>query len=273
MARQDVVLITGGLNGIGFELTKIFAKNGYRVYASSRHIKNFDKTSLDGNYDVRPVEIDLLVPDTAQKAVQHILKESKHMDILINNAASGYYSSVEEIDTEIFLKQLQLNVLGTVLMTKLVLPSMREQRKGKIINISSILGFSTAALNAPYSACKYAIESISETLAFEVKPFGIDVILIQPGDFHTDFVKNAAIAKYDEDSPYFKLYRRMQKNINSYQKGRDPKDLAVKIYKISQCDKPALRYMVGKEVLIRKVLHTLLYDKLWVAFMRRYYKW
>lgn len=273
MDKQNVVLITGGLHGIGFELTKLFAKNGYRVYASSRDIKKFDKTSLDRNYDIKTVEIDLSVPDTAQKAVQLILNESKHIDILINNAASGYYSSVEEIDTEIFLKQLQLNVLGTVLMTKLVLPSMREQHKGKIINISSILGFSTAALNAPYSACKYAIESITETLALEVKPFGIDVILIQPGNFHTNFVKNADIAKYAGDSPYIKLYERMQKNISSSQNGRDPKDLAEKIFKISQGDKPALRYMVGKEVLVRKILHTLLYDKLWVAFMRRYYKW
>lgn len=273
MDTKEVVFITGGLSGVGFELTKIYAKNGYTVYASTRKIDNFESLQFEGKENVTPIVMDLLDPDSAKKAIEEVLKESKHINILINNAASGYYSSVEDIDTELFLSQFRVNVLGTVLMSKLVLPSMREHQKGKIINISSILGFSTAALNAPYSACKYAIESITETLALEVKPFGIDAILIQPGDFHTNFIKNAVLAKYTDSSPYFKLYKRMQDNINSGRKGKDPKILAEEIFKISRYNKPALRYMVGKEVLVKKLLHTVLYDNLWIRFMRRYYRW
>jgi NAD(P)-dependent dehydrogenase (short-subunit alcohol dehydrogenase family) len=273
MNEPKIVLITGGLSGIGFELTKLYISGGYKVYATTRNIQNFESLDFEGKSNVNPVEMDLLDPATVRTVVNKIIRETGHVDILINNAASGYYSSVEDIDPELFLKQFQVNVLGAVLMSKIVLPSMREQGSGKIINISSILGFSTAALNAPYSSCKYALESITETLALEVKPFGIDVILIQPGDFHTNFIKNSTVAQYTEKSPYYKLYKRMQDAVTSGKKGKDPKILAEKIYKISQKDKPALRYMVGKEVFIKKFLHTILFDNLWISFLRKYYKW
>jgi NAD(P)-dependent dehydrogenase (short-subunit alcohol dehydrogenase family) len=139
--------------------------------------------------------------------------------------------------------------------------------------MSSILGFSTAALNAPYSASKYALESVSETLALEVKPFGIDVIILQIGDFHSDFLKNATRQSYTEKSPYYKLYKRQDDRLGDGGRGKDPIIVANKIVEICNKKRHPLRYMIGKEVFIKKLIHSLLPGKEWINFLRSFYNW
>lgn len=278
---KKIVLITGSSSGIGSLTVLKFAREGYITYASTRNLESpeilrFQSIAKEESLSINPIYIDLLNHKSIEDAVEKIVSESGTIDVLINNAGYGYLSAVEDIDAEKFSKQFETNVSGTLKVIQEVIPHMRKQKKGLIINISSIMGFSTAPLNAPYSSSKYAIECVSETLALEVKPFGINVVIVEPGDFHTKFLDNAVQQEYTQDSPYLKLYMRKdaKKAKNSTVKnGKDPEIVADKLLEISKSDNPNLRYMIGKEVLIKRLLHTFLIDKLWIKFLRYYYKW
>ncbi|MFH1648834.1 MAG: SDR family oxidoreductase [Patescibacteria group bacterium] len=272
---KKVVLITGSSSGIGFLSVLKFARQGFTTYASTRNldsdvIKELNSIAKKENLSIKPIHINLLNHNSVESAIEKIIKEDERIDILINNAGYGYFSAVEDINSEEYLKQFKTNVTGVIKTIQEVLPHMRSKGKGLIVNVSSIMGFSTAPLNAPYSSSKYALECISETLAFEVKPFGIDVVIVEPGNFHTKFIQNAHFQEHSEDSPYQKLYRRHTTKDAS---GRDPKLIADLFLKISNTKNPKLRYMVGNEVFIRKLLHTLLIDNLWIRFLRLFYKW
>jgi NAD(P)-dependent dehydrogenase (short-subunit alcohol dehydrogenase family) len=275
---KKTVLITGSTSGMGFASVLKFAREGYITYASTRELDSTQAKELESiakkeNLSINLIYIDLINHKSIEDAVEKIVKECGRIDVLINCAGYGYLSAVEDIDDERFLKQFETNVGGTLKMMQAVIPHMRKQGKGLIINISSIMGFSTAPLNAPYSSSKYALECISETLALEVKPFGIDVVIVQPGDFHTKFLDNAVQQEYTQDSPYLKLYKRKDdKKVEGIGK-KDPAIIADLLLEISKSNNPKLRYMVGKEVLIKKLLHTFLIDGLWIKFLRYYYKW
>lgn len=276
---SKVALITGGTSGIGRETALKLARNGYIVYVSTRDldkpaVNEIKEIAKNENLKIDVLYLNLTQSDSIKSAVDTIIKNEGKIDLLINNAAVGYFSAVEDIDIQEFLFQFEVNVAGVIETIQQVIPHMRKQKNGKIINISSILGFSTVPLNAPYSTSKYAIESISETLALELKPFGIDVVIVQPGDFHSSFIKNAKHASYDENSPYYQLYKRKDDKMNSGTAiGRSPEVFADKMLQICESENPKLRYMVGREVLIKKLLHTILIDKLWIKFLSRFYNW
>lgn len=276
--NTKVALVTGGTTGIGKSIVHKLAKKGYVVYASTRKLDSeavtqLKKLAVIEKLKIFPIKLDLTNSSSIKNAVDEIIENEGRIDILINNAAGGYFSAIEDIEKDKFMASIETNVAGVIETIKHVLPYMREQRSGKIFNISSILGFCTVPLNGPYSASKYAIESISETLATEVKPFGIDVIIIEPGDFHSEFIKKAVHAKFDEKSPYYKLYKRQWDKIEAGLGGRDPEMLADKIVEICHTRNPRLRYMVGREVLIKKLLHLIMFDDNWIKFLRRFYKW
>lgn len=277
---NKVVLVTGGISGIGRLITIELAKRGYIVYASTREIQSEDVSTIktkanDENLTIIPVYIDLQQSDSITKAVATIIKDKGHIDILVNNAGIGYFAAIEDIKPDEFMNEVQVNVLGAVQTTQAVLPHMREQHSGKIINMSSIMGFSTAPLNGPYSASKYALEAITETLAVEVKRFGIDVILLQIGDFHSSFLKNALKHSYSSESAYYKLYKRQETKIGAGDRGKDPVAVANFIVKLCNEKNNNLRYMVGREVFLRKILYTILnsFGNGWTKFLRFYYKW
>lgn len=272
---KKVVLITGSTSGIGLLSVLKFARQGFTVYASTRNLdsdtaKELISIAEKENLLIKPIRIDLLDHNSIESAIEKIIKEDGKIDVLINNAGYGYFSAVEDINSEEYLKQFKTNVVGVIKTIQDVLPYMRSQGKGLIINVSSIMGFSTAPLNTPYSSSKYALECISETLALEVKPFGIDVVIVEPGNFHTKFIQNAHFQEHSENSPYQKLYIRHTKKETS---GKDPKLIADLFLKISHTKNPRLRYMVGEDTLIRKLLHTFLIDSLWIKFLRFFYKW
>lgn len=276
--HKKVALVTGGTTGIGRSIVYKLAKKGYTTYASTRKLETdavteIKKLATNEKLEIIPIQLDLTKSQSIKKAVQEIIHNEGRIDILINNAAAGYFSAVEDIETDKLMTSIETNVAGPIELIKNVLPYMREQGSGKIFNVSSILGFCTLPLNGPYSASKYAIESISETLATEVKPFGIDVIIIEPGDFHSEFIKKAMHPEVNEKSPYFKLYKRQKDKVDSGTGGRDPEVLADKVVQICEIKNPRLRYMVGREVLIKKLLHFIMYDDNWIKFLRRFYKW
>ncbi len=274
--KRKAALITGSSSGMGFATALIFARNGYVTYASVRDtdsgkMQELREISSKEKLDIHVLHLDLTNHVSIENAVNDIVSKHGCVDVLINNAAYGYLSAVEDIDIHTFKKQFDTNVVGTLKLIQKVIPHMRKQKNGLIVNISSVMGFSTAPLNAPYSVSKFALESISETLAVEVKPFGINVVVLQPGSFHTKFLENAVRQDYSEDSPYYKLYKRMdaKKDVEA----KDPTIVADLIFNISKMKEPALRYTVGKDALIRKLIHTILPGKFWIKFLRFFYKW
>lgn len=276
--NKKTVLITGSSSSMGFLTVLRFARDGYIAYASTRKldsdvVKEFKSLAEKENLSINPIYMDLIDHKSIEDAVEKIINDNGKIDVLINNAGYGYLSAVEDIDERQFSRQFETNVSGILKTMQAVIPHMRRQGKGLIINISSIMGFSTAPLNAPYSSSKYALECLSETLALEVKPFGIDIVIVEPGDFHTKFLENAIRQEHPQDSPYLKLYMRQDSKKGEGAGKKDPAIVADLLLKISKTDKPRLRYMVGKEVLMRKLLHTFLVDGLWIKFLRRYYKW
>ena len=275
--NKRTVLVTGGSSGIGYATTLTFARAGHVTYTSTRNlesseIKDLKNIAKKENLEIFPLFVDLNDTNTIDTAFEEIETKHSGVDILVSNAAFGYLATVEDTDLNKYRTQFETNVIGTFYLMQKVIPYMRDKGKGLIINISSIMGFSTAPLNAPYSSSKFALESISETLAFEVKPFGIDVVIIQPGDFHTKFMSNAVHEDYNASSSYFKLYKRKDDKSGNVG-GKDPQIVADLLLKISKSNNPKLRYIVGKDALMKKVLHTLLFDNLWVRFLQFIYKW
>ncbi|MGN4422633.1 oxidoreductase [Bacillus cereus group sp. MYBK30-1] len=254
--NKKIAVITGASSGFGLLTTLELAKKDYFVIATMR---NLDKqinlitqaTALNLHDNIKVQQLDV----TEQNSIhnfQLFLEEMNRVDILINNAGYANGGFVEEIPTEEYRKQFETNLFGAISITQLVLPYMRKQKSGKIINVSSISGQVGFPGLSPYVSSKYALEGWSESLRLEVKPFGIDVALIEPGSYNTNIWevgKQLVENKSDTPSPYKEYMDKIQKHINS---GSDtlgnPIDVANKIVEIAEAKHTTLRYPIGKGV-------------------------
>ncbi|WOD44576.1 SDR family oxidoreductase [Hwangdonia lutea] len=196
------ILITGCSSGFGLMAAKHLAKKGHHVYASMRNVngKNADKAlelsdySNSNNLNIDVVEIDVTSDESVNKAVSQLGK----VDVLINNAGRGYGGPIESFSSKQFMDQLDLNIVGTFRVAKAVLPKMRAQNDGLIIQISSIAGRCCSPGSGVYHASKWGLEGLSESMRYELAPLGIDVVMVQPGPFATDFF-NTVIPSENED--------------------------------------------------------------------------
>lgn len=207
---------------------------------------------------------------------QLFLKEINRVDLLINNAGYATGGFVEEIPVEEYRKQFETNLFGAISITQLALPYMREQKSGKIINISSISGQVGFPGLSPYVSSKYALEGWSESLRLEVKPFGIDVALLEPGSYNTNIWevgKQLAKNQSDTTSPYKEYMDKIQKHINN---GNDtlgnPMDVANKIVEIAEARRTTLRYPIGKGVKFMIFARKVLPWRLWEFLVLRSFK-
>lgn len=194
MKNKRIILITGASSGFGKVTAALLAKQGHTVYGTSR--KASENTGT-----VRMLEMDVTDPSSVQKSVDHILSEEGRIDVLINNAGLGISGALELATDEEIDKQMNTNFRGTVHTCRAVLPAMRKAGKGLIINISSIGGLIAVPFQGFYSASKFAVEGYSEALALEVRPFGIKVCLVEPGDFCTTFTANRNISSASLNNP------------------------------------------------------------------------
>lgn len=266
--QKEVVLITGASSGIGKAIGEYLHQKGYKVYGSSR---NPQHQELNG---IHFVKIDVLNPDTIESAIQFILSKESKIDFLINNAGKGITGPMEEIPEEEIKNNFDVNFLGPIRMINAVLPGMRAQQKGMIINITSIAGYMGLPFRGIYSASKGALELTTEAYRMEINPFNIKMTNIAPGDFATNIASGRYHTPVDPNSPYKKLYKMsLEKMDEDVDKGLPPIRMAKKVYRVMNKKNPSIHYKVGEPLQkISIALKHILPDNLYEKLLMNYYK-
>ncbi|EOP73583.1 short chain dehydrogenase [Bacillus cereus VDM006] len=277
---SKIAIITGASSGFGLLTTIELAKKDYFVIATMRNLNKqmellSQATALHLQKNIKIHQLDV----TDQKSIhkfQLFLKELNRIDLLVNNAGYASGGFIEEISVEEYRRQFETNVFGAISITQIVLPYMRKQKSGKIINVSSISGQVGFPGLSPYVSSKYALEGWSESLRLEVKPFGIDVSLVEPGSYNTNIweVGKELAENYSEaTSPYKEYMDKIQNHINN---GSDtfgnPIDVAQKIVAIAEAKNATLRYPIGKGVKLMIVAKKILPWRVWEFLVLRSFK-
>lgn len=208
MKDKKTVLVTGCSSGIGYATCLVFARNNFATYGSVRDLSKAERIQEITNKEKLPLKIirlDVNEDESIRIAIQKIISDSGGIDILINNAGYGMFGPIEEISIKEIKEQFETNFFGTIRLIKAIVPIMRKQRNGTIVNISSMVGRFGVPLNAAYVSSKFALEGLSESISFELEEFGIKVILVEPGVIQTDFFHNLKIKGNDTKSAYYKL--------------------------------------------------------------------
>ncbi|MGZ5470871.1 MAG: SDR family oxidoreductase [Nitrososphaeraceae archaeon] len=202
MEKQNIALVTGSSTGIGFETSLLLARNGFYTYATMRDTRksdNIEKIANNENLPLKVLSMDVDNDDSVKNAIYKILDEKKKFDILVNNAGYGLFGALEEISMDEAKKQFETNLFGAMRTIKEVLPTMRKQRNGIIINVTSIAGIVGVPAECIYVSTKFALEGLSESISYELQPYGIKVILIEPGVINTNFVPNIKFSNKTDD--------------------------------------------------------------------------
>ena len=265
---MKVVLITGASSGIGYKTAQLLAQQGHKVYGAARRLDKIQNLEKNG---VIPISLDITDEESVKKCVDTIVTAEGRIDVLINNAGYGAYGAVEDVSIEEARKQLDVNLFGLARLTQLVLPIMRSQRSGKIINTSSMGGRVATLFGAWYHASKYALEGFSDCLRMEVSKFGIDVVLIEPGGIKTDWGYIAAdhLLETSKGGAYEELATKTAESIKKRYSSNmlsKPELIAKTIVKAVQSKRPKTRYLIGfgakPIVFLKTILPDRVYDKL-----------
>jgi NAD(P)-dependent dehydrogenase (short-subunit alcohol dehydrogenase family) len=193
---QKVAVVTGSSSGIGFETSLALARNGYLTYATMRNLqksKVLEGLAQEENLSLKAIEMDVDCDLSVKNAIDRIIDESGRIDVLVNNAGFGLFGSLEDLEMGDIKRQFETNVFGVIRVTKNVLPTMRLRQYGIIVNISSIAGLAGIPSQTMYCGTKFAVEGLSESLSFEVEPFGIKVIVVEPGVINTEFARDLIV--------------------------------------------------------------------------------
>lgn len=266
---KKVILITGISSGFGRETARLLAAKGHTVYGTVRK-------ETDTPPSVNVLKMDLTDPNSIKNAVQTILQKEGRIDVLINNAGMHTGGPIETSPVENIKLQMDTNFMGFVLLTREVLPILRKQVGGTIINFSSIGGLMGLPFQAYYSAAKFAIEGFSEALRMEVSKFNIKVVLINPGDFHTNNSANRRnfLAPESINGPYAEQFKKTLDIIEKDEgNGWEPVVLAKKIVRIVECKNPRQRYIIASfEQKLAVVLKYVLPGKWFRWILQDHYK-
>lgn len=264
-----VVLITGGSSGIGKAIGLYLSEKKFIVYGTSR-----DQSRYSDFTEFKLLDLDVKKPETILKAVNTIIKNEGRIDVLINNAGAGITGAVEEVPEAEIINNFETNYFGALRTTKAVLPQMRKQNKGLIINVTSIAAHMGLPFRGIYSASKAALQITTEALRMEVKDFGIQITNLAPGDFATNIASGRYHAPLKNDSPYFKNYSKSLELMNSHvNEGADPKEVAITVEKIINNNAPKINYAVGAFMQKLSVfLKQILPDKMFEKLLLKHYK-
>jgi NAD(P)-dependent dehydrogenase (short-subunit alcohol dehydrogenase family) len=253
-SKQKVVVITGTSSGIGHEIALTMARNGFLTYATMRNLekgKNFKSVAEKEKLPLRIAQLDVTDGRSVENAIQSIMAEASRIDVLVNNAGYGLVGAFEDLGMDEMKAEYETNLFGLIRTTQAVLPSMRNQKSGIIVNISSGAGRFGYPAGSAYVSTKFAVEGLSESMSYELEPFGIKVVLIEPGFIKTNFSKAVMVAKKSQDpsSPYSQMMQKVA-NVSSQlqQKGSTPDLVAKVVLDAVTSETPNLRYLVGKDV-------------------------
>ncbi|QHP57938.1 oxidoreductase [Pectobacterium carotovorum] len=268
--KSKVILVTGASSGIGEATALRLKASGHTVYAAARRIERMQKLA---EADIRVLPLDVTDSVSVQTVVDTIIAECGRIDVVVNNAGYGSYGAVEEVSPEEGRAQFDVNVFGAVRLTQLVLPHMRAQRSGTVINITSMGGKIYTPLGAWYHGTKFALEAISDCLRLEVEPFGIDVVVIEPGGIKTEWANIAAAKLLDVSGhgAYAKQAEAMADSMvgeSSRKRQSSPQVIADTIAQAVNARRPKTRYAVGFGAKPMICLRRLLSDRLFDRFMR-----
>ncbi|DAB27350.1 MAG TPA: short-chain dehydrogenase/reductase [Sulfurimonas sp. UBA10385] len=243
---SNIVLITGASSGMGRASANYLSTKGFIVYAATRDVENFKDIE---NKNIIPIELDLRNQKSIKKAVEFIKQRHNKIDVLVNNAGYGLVSTVEDVEENEMYEQFNINVFGILRLCKEVIPIMREQKSGIIINISSFLGKIGLPLLTLYNSSKYAVEGITDSLRYELKDFNIRVHSVMPGFFDTKFARENLVTNkktFDKDSLYSHLVSNLAPIIvEQINNGNSADEVANMILEIIQNPKFPARATVG----------------------------
>ena len=270
MKNNKIILITGASSGIGFDAARTLAQQGHKVYAAARRVELMEPLKA---YGVRVVRMDVTDEESMVQGVEGVIQAEGRIDVLINNAGYGYLGAIENVSLEEARRQLEVNVFGLARLTQLVLPYMRKQGSGRIINTSSIAGKMVIYMGGWYNVTKYSVEAFSDALRMEVKPFGIEVVKIQPGAIKTEWGPIAArhLKASSEGTAYEAVGTRWADDIDWYYHTNGlskPSAVTKAICRAVNSRHPKVCYSCGRFAHLGKVAHAVMPARWWDAMMR-----
>jgi NAD(P)-dependent dehydrogenase (short-subunit alcohol dehydrogenase family) len=253
-SNQKVAVVTGSSSGIGFETSLTLARSGLFTYATMRNLgkgASIKSVATKEGLPIRIAQLDVTEDRSINNAVQSIISDVSKIDVLVNNAGYGLNGAFEDLAMEEIKAQFETNLFGVIRVTQAVLPIMRRQKSGIIINISSAAGRFGYPGESAYVSTKFAIEGLSESMAYELEPFGIRVVLVEPGPIRTNFADGIVAAKKSQDptSSYAEIMKKLNAVLASMRENAPFPDLVAKVVlKAVTSENPSLRYLAGKDV-------------------------
>jgi NAD(P)-dependent dehydrogenase (short-subunit alcohol dehydrogenase family) len=252
---HHVAIVTGSSSGIGFETALMLARNGFQTYATMRNIaksENIKSIATKENLPIHIEQLDVTDNKSVTNAIQAIVSKANSIDVLVNNAGYALTGAFEDLAIEEIKAQYETNLFGLIRTTQAVLPIMRKQKSGTIVNISSGAGRFGYAGASAYISTKFAVEGLSESMSYELEPFGIKVILVEPGVIRTNVFKNIVTAKKSQNpnSPYSQIIQKMSTSFEHMLNNASSPDLVAKVVlQAVTSENPSLsRYLAGSDV-------------------------
>ena len=248
MSKQKVWFITGASKGMGLEITKAVLSNGDKVIATSRNTDTLLEKIEEHEGNLLPIKLDITNEKEVENAISKGIDEFGHIDVVVNNAGYNLLGNIEEISDAEFRKTMDVNVFAMTHIIRNVLPHLRKQKSGHIINTASMMGYMSYPGNGSYSASKYAVIGLSEALAQEVAPFGIKVTILAPGTFRTNFMSEDSLNVAKNKIDAYNLDEQVEQftGFDGKQLG-DPKKLAEVLLKITEMSNPPLHLPLGSD--------------------------
>ena len=252
---ESVALVTGCSSGIGLETAVALAREGHFTFATMRNLKKveaLEKIVKDENLPISILELDVDNKESMDNAIEKIIEQKGRIDTLVNNAGWGMWGTVEDVSIDEFKEQFETNFFSIVRMIQKIAPIMRKQKSGSIVNVSSVAGRIGFPVSPAYISSKFALEGLSECLRFELSPFGINVITIEPGVIKTNFFDSMKMAKRsDSNSVYNDITSKVISGVKMMaEMGTDPKEVANAILKSINDKNPLPRYIVGNDAMM-----------------------
>jgi NAD(P)-dependent dehydrogenase (short-subunit alcohol dehydrogenase family) len=256
--QQKVAIVTGSSSGIGYATSLLLARNGFHTYATMRNIgrsADVHEIAYKERLPLEVIQLDVNDDASIRDSIEKVESENERIDVLVNNAGYGLVGAFEDLSVEEIKSQFETIFFGVIRLTQQVLPIMRKQKSGTIVNISSGAGRIGFPGMSAYVSSKFALEGLSESMSYELEPFGIKVVIIEPGVIRTNFKKNSVMSKKSLDnssiSPYSSIIQKIDSSISSMvEHATPPEEVAKTILHATISNNPELRYLVGNDMIM-----------------------